>query len=208
MSIASSPTGSQVATRYGVSWEMFQALTRESSGGRLTYDRGTLEIMSPSFGHENAVCILGRWVRIYTEEIGIEIASSGSTTLWSDEAQRAIEPDESFYLASAHLIRGKTDVDLTVDPPPDLLIEVDVSRSSLNKLDICRTLGIPEVWRFKNEQLEVYVLQNDRPYAVADRSSVLPGFPLDGAIALLSQRQSLGESEMARRFRSLVREAK
>ena len=205
MSIAPSPAKSQVVTRYGVSWDMFLNLARESSGGRMTYDRGTLEIMSPSFNHENVAGLLGRWIEIFTEEVGIEIATSRSTTLSLQEAERAIEADESFYLASAHRIRGKKEVDLTVDPPPDLVIEVDVSSSSLNKLDICRSLGIPEVWRFKDDRVEVYVLQSGRQYQQQESSSVLPGFPLAGALDLLSQRESIGENEMARRFRELVR---
>lgn len=208
MSIAPSQTASQVVARHGVSWDMFQALASESSGGRLTYDRGTLEIMSPSFNHDNVSRTLFYWVKIYAEEAGIEIASSGSTTLSSTEAQRAIEADESFYFASADQIRGNADIDLSVDPPPDLLIEVDVTNSSLNKLDICRSLAIPEVWRFKDERIEVYVLQDDQQYALHDRSSVLPDFPLGGAIDLLSQRQLLGENEMAKRFRGLVRDVK
>ena len=207
MSIAPSQTASQVVARHGVSWDTFQALARESSGGRLAYDRGTLEIMSPSFNHENVAGLLGRWVEIYTEEVGIEIGTSRSTTLSLPEAARAIEADESFYLASADRIRGNAEIDLSVDPPPDLVIEVDVTNSSLNKLDICRSLGIPEVWRFKDERIEVYVLQNDQQYALHDQSSVLPGFPLAGAIDLLSRRQSLGENEMAKLFRALVRDA-
>ena len=142
MSISSSRAESRVLL-YDVSWATFQSLAREARGGRLAYDRGRLEIMSPSFEHENVKGLLGRLIEVFAEELGIDLTNAGSTTLFRSDLDRGIEADECFYIAHATMMRGKGHIELPLDPPPDLAIEVDISSSSIDKLAIWPNWGSP-----------------------------------------------------------------
>lgn len=150
--------------------------------------------------------LIGRLIEVYTEELAIDIASSGSTTLGREDLDRGIESDESYYIAGASMVRGKDEIELPIDPPPDLAIEVDITSSSVNKLEICRSLAIKEVWRYHNQQLEIHVLQADGQYRIAQSSQVLPRFPIVELTRLLQQREAQSETQLARSFRAWVRE--
>ena len=157
-------------------WKTYQALLydlAEDSSKQLAYDRGFLEIMTPLPEHEAYKVFLGRLVWTTTEVLGLEVASFGSTTLSRENLQRGIEPDECFYIQNEALVRGKTSFDFTVDPVPDLAIEVDITSSSLNRLGIYAALEVPEVWRFNGEILLIYCLK-DGAYEVQEYSQVLP----------------------------------
>ena len=189
-----------------VSWATFLALSKEASGGRLTYDRGRLEITSPSYEHENVKGLIGRLVEVYTEELGIDISTAGSTTLSREDLDRGIEPDECYYVAGAGRIRGQDDIDLKLDPPPDLAIEVDILRSSINKLAVCAAIGIAEVWRYDGSAVEVYVLQGDASYARSQARVAFEKFPLDELNRLLQHRGTHSETQIARNFRQWIRD--
>lgn len=205
MSTVTSGSESRVVL-HEVSWATFQSLSREASGGRLAYDRGTLEIMSPSYEHESVKKLIGRLVEIFTEELEIDIASAGSTTLGREDLDRGIEADESYYIGDAGLVRGKDEIELPIDPPPDLVIEVDVTSSSVNKLEICRSLGIAEVWRYHGQRLEIHVLHADGHYQIEEVSHVLPQFPVAELTRLLGLRDAQSETQLAKSFRAWVRE--
>ncbi len=189
-----------------VSWATFLALSREARGGRLTYDRGQLEIMSPSYEHENVKGLIGRLIEVFTEELRIDIATAGSTTLSRQDLDRGIEPDECYYVAGADQVRGKEDIDLSADPPPDLAIEVDISRSSVKKLDICAALGIPEVWRYDGTKVRIHTLREDGRYENSTSSSIFPQFPLAELARTLRQRGVASETQIAREFRQWIRD--
>src|SRR5262249_54893083 len=133
-----------------IDWKTYNRLLRafaERPGIRLTYDRGTLEIMSPSHGHDTDARFLGRLVVTLTEELGLPIKGGGSTTFRRRRRRRGLEPDDCYWIANEPRVRGKRKINLRVDPPPDLCIEVDVTHSSLNRLSIYAALNVPEVWR-------------------------------------------------------------
>jgi Uma2 family endonuclease len=171
----------------------------------MAYDQGTLEIMSPGKSHENVGCLIGRMIEAFTEELAIEIVSVASTTFKREDVQRGFEADKAYYVANANAVVSKTDLDLTVDPPPDLVVEVDISRSSINKLPIFHSLGVPEVWRFVNDEL-ILLVRDESQYRESTASSLLPRFPLEKAREVLTQRMTLGETGLIRRFRTWVRE--
>src|SRR5262249_55428861 len=119
----------------GVSWQEYGKFLRAFEGRRavrLTYDRGVLEIMSPRHEHETDVDFLGRLAITLTEEMGLSVKAGGSTTFRRRKKRRGLEPDRCYWIASEPLVRGKRDINLRKDPPPDLAIEVDVTSSSLN----------------------------------------------------------------------------
>jgi len=189
----------------GVSWQTYSALVDESehASGRMSYDEGTLEIMCPAIPHESSKSLIGRMIERFTEIRKIDIRSSASTTFRRTDLKRGFEADESYYIQNAELIRGKREIDLSIDPPPDLVIEVEITRSAINKLRMFASMGIPEVWRYDGKILSIGFLQSDR-YSESEVSHVLPGFPVALASELLSQRFDVGETELIRKFVATV----
>ncbi|MBP86422.1 MAG: hypothetical protein CMJ64_06870 [Planctomycetaceae bacterium] len=192
---------------YDVSWETYLALANDEGrrGKRICYDRGVMEVMSPGMLHERAGRLIGRMVETFTEERNIEVLSSASLTCKRDETQRGFEGDESYYIANALTVLGKDEIDLTIDPPPDLVIEIDISHSSMNKFPIFGSMGVPEVWRYDGKSLRMYKHREGDQYELVDESAVLPGFPIGKAQTLIDRRHELGETELIREFRRFVR---
>jgi len=187
----------------GVRWETYRALLldlAENPSQQLTYDRGSLEIMTPLPEHEINKGFLGRLVQTTTEVLGLEIASLGSTILSREDLQKGIEPDECYYITNESFARGKTQFDFTVDPVPDLAIEVDITSSSLNRLGIYGALGVGEIWRFNGEGLSIYCL-SDGTYEERERSQVLPILSKSVILDFLKRQGEMGENALLREFR-------
>ena len=162
---------------HGVSWQTWQQLLAdrgERCGVLLAYERGTVELRMPSQEHEWVKTTLTQVVEAIAFARDLHYRSLGSTTFAREDLARGFEPDACFYLNHADTIVPDRPLDLTVDPPPDLVIEVDITRSSLNKLPIYAALAVPEVWRYTNGEVEIRCLTAD-VYAVAGTSRVLPG---------------------------------
>ncbi len=192
----------------GISWSTYQGLMHDleaEPAKRLTYDQGTLEIMVPSAPHERYKRCLGRLVEVVTEETNTEIASLGSTTSSREDLQKGLEADECFYIQNEARIRGKTVIDLTTDPPPDLVIEVDIKSSSLNRLAIYAALGIPEVWRYDGEALMIYRLRGE-DYHPQESSEVLPLLQRSDIVRFMQATKTTGETTWIREFRHWVRQ--
>src|SRR5262245_10339760 len=184
----------------------FLRLFAERPGYRLTYDRGVLEIMSPSGRHENEAYLLGRFIDTLTEELGLPVKAGRTITLRRKRLQRGLEPDNCYWIANEHRVRGKDELDLRVDPPPDLAIEVEVTRSSLNRLGIYRRLGVPEVWRLHEQGLTFHVLQANGRYAVAACSQSFPMLTPADLLAFLALRQQTEQNALVQQFRAWVRQ--
>jgi Uma2 family endonuclease len=155
---------------HGISWDEYTQVLRafaEQRSVRLTYDRGVLEIRTHSFGHHNSSRFLGSLISALTEEFNLPVASGGSTTLRRRKRQRGLEPDACFWIANEPRVRGLYRLNLRTDPPPDLVVEVDVTRSSLNRMAIYAALGVPEVWRLDVASLTFHLLQADGQYAAS-----------------------------------------
>jgi Uma2 family endonuclease len=162
---------------HGVSWQTFQQLLAdrgERCGVLLAYDRGTVELRVPSQEHAWVKTTLTQVVEAVAFARDHHYRSLGSTTFGREDLARGFEPDACCYLEHADAIAPDRPLDLTVDPPPDLVIEVDITRSSLDKLPIYAALGVPEVWRYLDGALEIRCLTADA-YMVSATSRVLPG---------------------------------
>ncbi len=121
--------------------------------------------------------------------------------------EQGVEPDKSYHFgANAEKVRGKRDLDLTIDPPPDLVIEVDMTSSSIPRLPIFAALGIPEVWRLEGEDLQFLHLQPDGTYQPQTHSRAFPNLPLNEAARFLEQGQTANRAAWIRSFRAYVRE--
>ena len=161
---------------HNVSWDTYERLVEEidNAGTRLAYDEGMLEIMSPLEFHDRCKKPLARLLEALTEELDMACRCTGSTTWKRKKKKKGLEADESYYLVSQPKVRGKKAVDLSVDPPPDLAIEVENTSSAIDKLGIYAALGVPEVWRFDGEKLAIHSLHADGHYTQQDRSRYFP----------------------------------
>lgn len=160
-----------------VSWSLYEHLLAEQvnvAGPRFAYDRGELEIMVNSFEHEELNRLVHDLVTMIALERDIEFINAGSTTFKREDLLRGFEPDTSFYFERASRVAQRKRIDLTVDPPPDLVIEIDITHPSLDKFPIFAGLGVPEVWRCDGARLQIFVLQ-DAEYVERAESGALPG---------------------------------
>ncbi|UFP93453.1 Uma2 family endonuclease [Gloeobacter morelensis] len=158
-----------------VSWETFERLLAElpeTRGVRLKYWRGDLEIVTPSDEHETQTEMLGRCAYVLIEALQLPVRSVGSTTFRRADLAAGVEPDTSYYIYNAPLVRRRP-INLGVDPPPDLVIEIDVTSSSLDKLAIYAALGVPEVWLYRASRLQIHRLQQES-YQLTARSGLFP----------------------------------
>jgi Uma2 family endonuclease len=193
----------------GVSWRTYGRLLRafaDRPGVRLTYDRGTLELMTLSHEHESLGHLLGRLVVALTEELGLPLKGGGSTTFRRRRRRRGLEPDESYWIASEPLVRGRDQIDLRRDPPPDLALEIDVTHSSLDRLAIYAALGVPEVWRLEGQALTFHVLDANGHYQVQSNSVAFPQLTPTDVGNFLALRGQMDENTLVRQFRGWVRQ--
>ncbi|XZO03824.1 MAG: Uma2 family endonuclease [Microcoleus sp.] len=192
---------------HDVNWQEFEAILEELGehrASRIAYSQGSLEIRMPLPEHEFNKEIIGDMVKILLEELELDRECFGSTTFKRKSMLQGIEPDNCFYIQNYARMIGKKRVDLTIDPPPDLAIEVDLT--SKTQLDAYEALGVPEIWRYENNQLEINVLE-DGKYVVSEISLIFPNLPIVEAISqYCEQSQAAGTSQTLRLFRKWVRE--
>jgi Uma2 family endonuclease len=197
------PPGQRLLLRE-VTWEEFETILEELGdrrGSRLAYDHGTLEIMMPLPEHEDNKEIVGDLVKALLEELDIEFRSLGSTTF--KQQNQGLEPDQCFYIQNEAVIRGKKRIDLNVDPPPDLAIEIDIT--SRTHSTIYEALKVPELWRFDQGKMQINVLKGS--YVEVLESPNFPGLPLSQVIPLyLEESKTLGRNKVLKAFRQWVQE--
>jgi Uma2 family endonuclease len=177
----------------------------DSCAPRLTYDRGTLEIMSPSSEHERYNRTIAQIVEELAVEMNLDFDGLGSTTFRREDLDRGFEPDSCFYIQNVRPIRPKKRIDLTVDPPPDLIIEVDITSTSLDRFSIFAEVGVLEVWRFDGNRLTIHELKAGK-YEERDTSVVFAGIPAAEITALIKDSERLSRPEWVRKLRLWIRE--
>lgn len=190
-----------------ISWETYERLLaeRDSAGTRFTYDNGVLEIMVVYVGHENPNRTLASLVEIVAEETGRDLYAAGEMTHKRADLKKGFEPDSCYYLDDhADAVRGRQELDVAIDPPADLVIEVDITRSSLNKFPISAAIGIPEVWRYDGERLRMYRLDAGEYREIAT-SVALPPLTAVQATVFLQDCQKMKRMAWLRKVREWVR---
>ena len=160
--------------------------------------------MTISGKHGKLSRLIGQLIAALADELGIPRGQYGDMTCDNESAMRGLEPDECFYLTTEPLVRGKDDIDLTVDPPPDLAVEVDLSPSQRDRLSVYAALVIPEVWRYDGSILAVHQLDKSGSYVEATSSRYFPAIPIAGIAAFIDRRLQLDEASLLRSFREWV----
>ncbi|RCJ42738.1 hypothetical protein A6770_07630 [Nostoc minutum NIES-26] len=188
-----------------ISWQQLENILEELEGrsaARISYSDGWLEIMVPLPEHEKDKEFIGDLVKILLEKLQIDFEPFGSTTLKNERMRQAVEADTCFYIQNQAAMIGKNRIDLNVDPPPDLAIEVDIT--SRTRFDNYEILGVPELWRYTQKGLEISLLQNGK-YIKAQSSPNFPDIPIVELVnEYVQQCLTIGRSQAIRNFRSWV----
>ncbi len=194
-------------TLRGIPWSLYDQLVAVVGNGlpRMTYDRGSLEMEMPSQTHEALKWIAGRFVEAYAEESGIDYDAASSTTWRRQTIEGGLEADGSYYIQNYLRVRGR-EVDLAIDPPPDLVIEIDLSPPDVEKTSIYARLGVPEIWRWRDGRLVVLASQSTGSYVERERSLALPDFPLDDLAGVLGRYPGADPARSVALFRRRLRE--
>src|SRR5262249_40366169 len=161
--------------------------------------------MSPSIYHDGDADFLGVLIRTLTEEFSLPCRGGGSVTLRRRLVRRGLEPDRCFWITNEAAIRGKRRLDLRVDPPPDLAIEVDVTSSSLDRMSIYAALGVPEVWRLDNDVLTFHALTTGN-YIGVTQSRSFPSISPGDLMPFMARHLNEDENEVVRQFRAWLRQ--
>ena len=169
-----------------VSWEDYERLLEELAdrpGIRVTYDQGRLEIMSPRPEHEEYKRFIERIIDALADYLDLNVEPRGSATWRKQREAMGTEPDTCYYIANADRIIGKRDIDLSIDPPPDMLVEIDATNESLSKFGIYSTLGVPEIWRYdvRHNQVHMYELRGNK-YAEIPVDKISQNADLESAL--------------------------
>jgi len=190
-----------------VSWEEYESILAalgDYSHLRLAYDSGKLEVMCPSEKHEGYKGVFTHLIAVLTQELDQDFLSRGSTTLRKKRKAKGTEPDDCFYIRNYSLVAGKEEIDLSLDPPPDLAIEVDIASKSLNRFPIYVAMQVPEVWRFGGQQVRFYRLAGES-YTEIQNSDAFPFLLSNLLPEFLQQGKVDGINAMTRAFREWVR---
>jgi Uma2 family endonuclease len=195
------PPGQKVLLK-DVTWKELETILEdlgEHRASRIAYDRGILEIMAPLPEHEYDKEIIGDLIKALLEVLDIEFISLGSTTFKNQTMLQGIEPDQCFYIKNEAKIRGKKRLDLAVDPPPDLALEIDIT--SRTHPHIYEALKVPELWRFEKGKLQINLLQ-DGCYVESQQSLNFPNIPLiEPILQYLEQSKTAGRNATLKAFR-------
>lgn len=193
---------------HNVSWDLYEHLLAEHEdvcNPRFAYDRGVLQIMVTSFEHEQLNRSIADIFAAIADELGVDYINAGSTTFNRGDLEQGFEADTSFYIQNAERVRGKQRIDLREDPPPDLVIEVDITHSSMDKFPVFAGLGIPEIWRNYDKELTIFKLEGET-YNAHPGSGTLPGVTSARLTEVILESQQSTRTEWLRSVREWARE--
>ncbi|MEW6208880.1 MAG: Uma2 family endonuclease [Acidobacteriota bacterium] len=185
-----------IVTFRDVGWEEYEELIEqlgEASGHRVSFDEGTLKIMTLSPEHESYAQFFESLITVIRLRLRLNIRSFGSATMRKKKKKKANEPDACFYVQTASVIGNKMHIDFSVDPPPDIVVEVDIHHDSLEKFPIYVALGVPEIWRYDGKRLTIHHLEGDE-YVIVEQSIALPLLSSGVLTEFLDRLSKEGES--------------
>lgn len=193
---------------HDVGWNDYEAML-EIVGERhirVTYDRGTMEVAMPSQKHERVAQLIGLFVTRLAELLEMPYEPLGMTTWRKPDAEKGLEADQCYYIQNQAVVRDREVLDLDVDPPPDLAIEVDISSSSLNRMEIYAGLKVPEVWRYDGRSVRFFQLGPEGQYHKSDESASFPGLRPADVLRFIEMGFTMDKLQWARELRDWVRD--
>ena len=194
--------GEQRVMLRGLSWDAYLQILNalpQSRAARLTYDDGILEITVPLELHEFSGRLIERFIWTLVEMMGLKIKTMGSTTMNYPNLKKGAEPDNAYYIQNQPLVKGRN-VDFSQDPPPDLVVEVDITHTDIAKNQFYASLKVPEFWRFNGKIWRIYQLQ-ESVYVEVEVSPIFPQVPKERLYTFLEQAKE-DEIEAVRSLRS------
>jgi len=193
---------------HAVSWETYRALREmpENQNIRMTYDQGELEIMSPSRAHEALAELLGMLIEVWSLELDVGIAPCGTMTISRADLDRGFEPDKCYYVQHEPQMRDEEEIDFTVNPPPDLAIEVEISHALSKEMKIYAAFGVPELWHCRGRKLKVYELAAGGNYVLRDTSICFPNLSIAKIEEIVRQLGAVRRTTLLRSFRDWIRD--
>jgi Uma2 family endonuclease len=198
--------GERRVVLHGVSWESYLQILNalpQSRNSRLTYDDGVLEITLPLEDHEFSGRLIECFIRTIVEVLGMRIKTMGSTTMNYAFLKKGAEPDNAYYIQNQPLVKGRN-VNFAQDPPPDLVVEVDITHTDIQKNQFYARIGVPEFWRFNGKVWRIYCLQEE-VYIEVELSPTFPQVPKEFLYTFLAQARE-DEIEAVRKLRALLPE--
>ena len=191
-----------------VSWSFYEMLLEEigSRALRVTYYRGDIEMMAPLWEHESGKRNIGSLIELVALELNIPMVHFGSATYRRKEAEAGLEPDESYYIQNAHLVRGAKRYDPTVHPAPDLAVEVDITSRSIAREPVYAALGVREIWRYDGSRLVVLLLDGpSKTYRPSPSSAAFAFLPMDHIVRFVHRLEREEQTTVRREFQVWVR---
>lgn len=185
-------SGDSVLIQHGVGWHDYEELldaVGEASSLRICYDEGTLQIMTLSQRHEKYSTLIERMVDRLSSFLRVKVLFYGFATMRKRQKQKGVEPDACFYVQNAPLVGTKDEIDFNIDPPPDVVVEIDLHHDSISKFPIYAALGVPEFWRYDGNVLTIYLLRKGQyqPSEVSESLTLLTGAVLTEFLARTSK---------------------
>lgn len=202
------PLAEERVVLHQITWDTFEHLLTDAGDTRNTrfyYFHGTLEIIAPLSRHEGSNRFIERLINVAAEEMNLNLRTVGSLTMKRRDRNVAGEPDSAYYMQNEPLVRHKDEIDLMSDPPPDLVLEIDITSPSDRRLPIYASLGVPEFWKYDGMTLQYYLLQGNCYQPVA-QSPTFPWLPSSVVVDYLSLRLEIGETQAIKQFREWVRQ--
>ncbi len=213
MTLLASPTSSTTETSdvaddhrvllTGISWKTYSAMLNDigDSALRLTYDNGSLEVELPGKRHEVIRKLCAAMIERALERTSVEFEPEGSTTWRHEAGLRGLEADECYHIQNFKSVAGRDELDLTIDPPPDLAVEVEIHSPLLSKMEVYRGLRVAELWRIRSDRsCEMYLLDPAGNYQPIQVSTSIPLFTPDIVSRYVRMRADLSQSETLKRF--------
>ena len=200
------PRGASLKLDY-LDWAKYERLldeVKERPGLRISYDSGRLRVVSPLPEHEEYKGLIHDLAVVLAEELDLKLETRGSATYKRQRDSKGAEPDESFYVKTAEAIIGKRHIDLTVDPPPDIVVEIDSTNDSLWKFSIYAALGVSEIWRYDGKQAQIYRLV-DEAYVESSSSGSFEMMTSTVLTEFIELSKTSGQSSARSAFRQWVR---
>jgi len=192
---------------HGFDWDEYGRLLDglgHSPHLRLSYDSGSLRILSISAEHDECATALEGLILTFCDESEITMEARARATWKLQALEKGVEADACYYIQNANRIIGKRKIALTEDPPPDLAVEVDLSTDARHKFPIYAALGVPEIWRYDGEVVQLYVLRKT-DYAETRRSEMLPGLSRELLIESLDISKTKGQTAARRYLRQTMK---